>query len=107
MTCGTGKTLVGLHAAERTAETGRPVIVCVPSIALLHQTVRAWREELGRTMLPISVCSANDTTGTKLNPAELVRDQSLNDKPRGDRAPDGRRHKKRADARYLHDLSLA
>ena len=65
MACGTGKTLVGLHAAERTAETGRPVIVCVPSIALLHQTVRAWREELGRTMLPVSVCSANDTTGSK------------------------------------------
>ena len=65
MACGTGKTLVGLHAAERTAEAGRPVIVCVPSIALLHQTIRAWREELGRTMLPISVCSADDTTKGK------------------------------------------
>ena len=70
MACGTGKTLVGLHAAERTAEAGRPAIVCVPSIALLHQTVRAWREELGRTMLPISVCSANDTASSKLDPAD-------------------------------------
>ena len=61
MACGTGKTLVGLHAAERTADAARPVIVCVPSIALLHQTVRAWRDELGRAMLPISVCSADDT----------------------------------------------
>ena len=61
MACGTGKTLVGIHAAERTADADRPVIVCVPSIALLHQTVRAWRDEFGRTMLPISVCSADDT----------------------------------------------
>ena len=70
MACGTGKTLVGVHAAERTADTRRPVIVCVPSIALLHQTVRAWRDELGRTMLPISVCSANDTTGSKPDRAD-------------------------------------
>ena len=61
MACGTGKTLVGIHGAERTADADRPVIVCVPSIALLHQTVRAWRDELGRAMLPISVCSADDT----------------------------------------------
>ena len=61
MACGTGKTLVGIHAAERTADASQPVIVCVPSIALLHQTVRAWRDEFGRAMLPISVCSADDT----------------------------------------------
>lgn len=41
MPCGSGKTLVGRWLAERV--DARLVVVCVPSLALLPQTLMAWR----------------------------------------------------------------
>ncbi|MFE7328177.1 Helicase associated domain protein [Streptomyces sp. NPDC057565] len=53
--CGTGKTLMGAHTALRVARTGR-VLVLVPTLDLLVQTVAAWRES-GRTGPMVAVCS--------------------------------------------------
>jgi superfamily II DNA or RNA helicase len=48
MPCGSGKTVVAAHAAARSDATF--VAVFVPSLALLHQTIRAWRECLGEQL---------------------------------------------------------
>ncbi|MCZ7430089.1 DEAD/DEAH box helicase [Streptomyces sp. WMMC1477] len=53
--CGTGKTLIGINAAQRLAMYGR-VLVLVPTLDLLAQTVREWRAE-GRHGKAIAVCS--------------------------------------------------
>ena len=54
MACGTGKTLVGLWVAERLA--ARRVLILVPSLALLEQTIREWCANAGDFEL-IAVCS--------------------------------------------------
>ncbi|MFC5204891.1 DEAD/DEAH box helicase family protein, partial [Streptomyces kaempferi] len=40
--CGTGKTIIAAAAAKRIASKGR-ILVLVPTLDLLTQTVRAWR----------------------------------------------------------------
>jgi superfamily II DNA or RNA helicase len=58
MACGTGKTLVALHAAVRLAGIeGGPVLVLVPSLALLTQTLRVWREQDACGSGVLAVCS--------------------------------------------------
>ena len=42
MACGTGKTFTSLKIAERLSGTGGIVLVLVPSISLLNQTLLAW-----------------------------------------------------------------
>jgi predicted helicase len=46
MACGSGKTLVALWAAEQ--ETPKTVLVLVPSLTLLQQTLREWCATSGR-----------------------------------------------------------
>lgn len=53
--CGTGKTLMGAHTALRVARSGE-VLVLVPTLDLLVQTVAAWREA-GRVGPMVAVCS--------------------------------------------------
>jgi superfamily II DNA or RNA helicase len=53
--CGTGKTVIGINAAQRLAMYGR-VLILVPTLDLLTQTVREWRAE-GRQGTAIAVCS--------------------------------------------------
>ncbi|OKI09358.1 hypothetical protein A6A06_01200 [Streptomyces sp. CB02923] len=57
MACGTGKTRVGIEAAQDIAPAGR-VLTVVPSIELVGQTLHAWRQAygdgLGRT---VALCS--------------------------------------------------
>ncbi|WP_312845911.1 Helicase associated domain protein [Streptomyces sp. WAC05292] len=53
--CGTGKTLMGVHTAQRVAHTGR-VLVLVPTLDLLVQTVATWRGA-GRAGRIVAVCS--------------------------------------------------
>lgn len=59
MPCGTGKTVVAAAAAEKMAP--RTVVVFLPSLALLRQTLRRWKEEqpLGRSWVFQCVCSDN------------------------------------------------
>lgn len=55
MACGTGKTLVGRHAAlERSAAV---VLVVVPTLALAEQTYRRWAEDCPGGLEALIVCS--------------------------------------------------
>jgi superfamily II DNA or RNA helicase len=58
MACGTGKTFVAASAALRLAPRGR-VLVLVPTLALLTQTVAAW-QEAGVVGPSVAVCSLQD-----------------------------------------------
>lgn len=59
MPCGTGKTMVQLWAAE--ALKPKTVLVLLPSLALLRQTLIAWREET-KWQKPDILCVCSDQT---------------------------------------------
>lgn len=44
MACGTGKTLTSLRIAEEHVGIGKTVLYLVPSISLIHQTMKEWSE---------------------------------------------------------------
>ncbi|MEW2051559.1 Helicase associated domain protein [Streptomyces sp. NPDC005476] len=56
--CGTGKTIIAAASAKRLASRGR-VLVLVPTLDLLAQTVRAWHEA-GHKGPAVAVCSLQD-----------------------------------------------
>ena len=64
MACGTGKTLVALWATEQ--EASKTVLVLVPSLTLLQQTLREWSEQTkwGNAFSYLCVCS-DPTVGLK------------------------------------------
>ena len=61
MACGTGKTLTSLKIAEElaTSRKGQPttVVVLVPSLQLLNQTLREWKQEAEIPFRAFAVCS--------------------------------------------------
>ncbi|MFJ4422174.1 DEAD/DEAH box helicase [Streptomyces bobili] len=59
--CGTGKTIMAAVAARRLVPRGR-VLVLVPTLDLLAQTVRAWHEA-GHKGPAVAVCSLQDDPG--------------------------------------------
>ncbi|MFI8008383.1 Helicase associated domain protein [Streptomyces sp. NPDC086010] len=56
--CGTGKTIIAAASAKRIVPKGR-ILVLVPTLDLLTQTVQAWRE-VGHTGPAVAVCSLTD-----------------------------------------------
>ncbi|MFI0930081.1 Helicase associated domain protein [Streptomyces sp. NPDC021012] len=56
--CGTGKTVIAAAAAKRLVPKGR-VLVLVPTLDLLTQTVRVWRAA-GHSGAAVAVCSLQD-----------------------------------------------
>lgn len=60
MACGTGKTLVGRWHAE--ASEARRVLVLVPSLALLGQTLQEWRRDRSWPFEALVVCSDPTTS---------------------------------------------
>ncbi|MGW0664619.1 Helicase associated domain protein [Streptodolium elevatio] len=56
--CGTGKTVIAATAAKRLVPHGR-VLVLVPTLDLLTQTIRAW-QQAGHTGPSVAVCSLQD-----------------------------------------------
>ncbi|MFD7108428.1 DEAD/DEAH box helicase [Streptomyces celluloflavus] len=56
--CGTGKTIIAAASAKRIVPKGR-VLVLVPTLDLLTQTVQAWRGA-GHTGPAVAVCSLSD-----------------------------------------------
>jgi superfamily II DNA or RNA helicase len=56
--CGTGKTFIGAAAVDRLVPRGL-VLVLVPTLALLAQTVREWRA-FGHSGPAVAVCSLED-----------------------------------------------
>jgi superfamily II DNA or RNA helicase len=61
MPCGTGKTLVALWAAEQLGS--KKILVLVPSLALISQTLHAWLKET-RWENPSFLCVCSDPTVT-------------------------------------------
>lgn len=57
MACGTGKTFTGLKIAEELGGKGKLVLYMVPSLALMSQTVREWKNDCEDDFLAFSVCS--------------------------------------------------
>lgn len=60
MACGTGKTFTALRLAEEFAASNHEhasVLILVPSIALLAQTLREWMAQATVDMRPYAVCS--------------------------------------------------
>ena len=57
MACGTGKTFTGLKIAEELGGKGKLILYMVPSLALMSQTVREWKNDCKDDFLAFSVCS--------------------------------------------------
>lgn len=57
MACGTGKTFTGLRIAEELAGVGKCVLFMVPSLALMSQTVREWKNDCRDEFTAYSACS--------------------------------------------------
>jgi len=57
MACGTGKTFTSLKIAEKQAGAGKIVLFCVPSLALLSQSLREWTAQSRTPIVPFAVCS--------------------------------------------------
>lgn len=57
MACGTGKTFTGLRIAETIAGSGKLVLFMVPSLALMSQTVREWKNDCEGEFTAYSACS--------------------------------------------------
>lgn len=57
MACGTGKTFTGLSIAETIAGKGKRVLFMVPSLALMSQTVREWKNDCQDGFTAFSACS--------------------------------------------------
>jgi predicted helicase len=78
MPCGTGKTLVALWAAEQL--DGQNVLVLVPSLALVSQTLHEWVKET-RWNNPSFLCACSDPTVTNRAEDRLVLHQADVDFP--------------------------
>ena len=72
MACGTGKTLVGLRVAERIAGKGGRVLVLMPSLALLSQTLRAWLDDATLPIRAFAVCSDSQTGRPRRSAADTA-----------------------------------
>ena len=72
MACGTGKTLVGLRIAERIAGEGGRVLVLMPSLALLSQTLRAWLDDATVPIRAFAVCSDSQTGRPRRSAADTA-----------------------------------
>lgn len=57
MACGTGKTFTGLKIAEDMVGAGGNVLVLVPSLALMSQTIREWTIDSQTPLRSYAVCS--------------------------------------------------
>ncbi|WP_159983703.1 MULTISPECIES: type ISP restriction/modification enzyme [unclassified Novosphingobium] len=57
MACGTGKTFTGLKIAESMVGVGGLVLVLVPSLALMSQTIREWTIDSATPLRSYAVCS--------------------------------------------------
>jgi predicted helicase len=57
MACGTGKTFTGLKIAETLGGPGKTVLILVPSLALMSQTIREWTIDSATPLRSFAVCS--------------------------------------------------
>ena len=57
MACGVGKTFTSLRIAEEIAGAGKMVLYMVPSLALMSQAIREWKNDAAKDITAFSVCS--------------------------------------------------
>lgn len=83
MACGTGKTYTSLCLVEQETQNRGLILVLVPSIALINQTLNEWQSCAKHDIYPICVCS--DSTASRLkdndnadNPVDLAMPASTN-----------------------------
>ena len=69
MACGTGKTFTSLKIAEDLAGLGKHVLVLMPSLALMAQSVREWTADAQIPLRSFAVCS--DTQVGKRRQSQL------------------------------------
>lgn len=77
MACGTGKTIVGLVAADRLTKGRDAAILCLfPSLALIKQTIEVWQEKntWGQRFRFIAVCSDKGVVDDDINPEAIPGD---------------------------------
>lgn len=65
MACGTGKTYTSLRIAEKETDGKGLILVLVPSIALMGQTLRAWYNDAVEHFEAICICSDAEVSKTK------------------------------------------
>ena len=70
MACGVGKTLTSLRIAEDLAGAGKLVLYMVPSISLMSQAIREWKNDAIEDITAFSVCS-----DTKVGKRKVSRDK--------------------------------
>ncbi|MDR6853615.1 putative helicase [Sphingomonas sp. BE123] len=78
MACGTGKTFTGLKIAEELVGAGGTVLVLVPSLALMSQTIREWTIDSGTPLRSYAVCS-DAQVGKRRRDADDVAEVDLHD----------------------------
>lgn len=78
MACGTGKTFTGLKIAEEMVGTGGNVLVLVPSLALMSQTIREWTIDSQTPLRSYAVCS-DAQVGKRKRDADDIAEVDLHD----------------------------
>jgi predicted helicase len=78
MACGTGKTFVALKIAEAMAGKGKRVLLLVPSLFLMSQTIRAWSVDSSVRLRSFAVCS-DQGVGIRRAKADDLADTDIHD----------------------------
>ncbi len=71
MACGTGKTYASLIIAESIAGAGKTVLYMVPSLSLMSQTIREWKNDATEDFTAFSACS-DATVGSRKKDDEVI-----------------------------------
>ena len=66
MACGTGKTFTSLKIAEKMPNKGKLILFMVPSLALMSQVIRDWKNDAEKEFIAFSACS-DKKVGNKKN----------------------------------------
>lgn len=71
MACGTGKTLTSLRIAENETDGDGMILLLVPSIALLGQSLREWSADAKEPIHPVCICSDPQVTKDRKKQEDL------------------------------------
>ena len=71
MACGTGKTYTSLIIAESLAGVGKTILYMVPSLSLMSQTIREWKNDATEDFTAFSACS-DATVGSRKKDDEVI-----------------------------------
>ena len=71
MACGTGKTYTSLIISEAVAGVGKTVLYMVPSLSLMSQTIREWKNDATEDFTAFSACS-DQTVGSRKKDDEVI-----------------------------------